>query len=199
MSPKKAGKRCNLERQLEFGWSTRQVTGNTPLAQSRDTPLQSSLPSPDHPETPTATGHGTAGATIDPSVPSAAYAPGHPWHYYPPGDNAPPIPFESIPASESAGRLLADELPKSPVKRILAIRTLLESEQAELVNAHARYQAVVESGAEALSQYDREIAYGGNDELARAGALAILYNQISWRRGRIACLEREQTRGRRTR
>ncbi|QOJ14003.1 MAG: hypothetical protein HRU75_04840 [Planctomycetia bacterium] len=81
------------------------------------------------------------------------------------------------------------ERPKAPAKRIIAARERLESERRELEAARARYQEIIDRGAEALSRYDREIAYGGNDEMARAGTLALLYNQIAWRKGRIACLE----------
>ncbi|KAB2940445.1 MAG: hypothetical protein KJ057_17285 [Phycisphaerae bacterium] len=84
------------------------------------------------------------------------------------------------------------ELPKARAKRIIAVRERLESERRELEAARARYQEIIDRGAEALSRYDREIAYGGNDELARAGTLALLFNQAAWRKGRIACLDPDQ-------
>lgn len=87
------------------------------------------------------------------------------------------------------------DLPKSRAKRIIAVRERLESEQRELEAARLRYQEIIDRGAEALSRYDREIAYGGNDELARAGTLALLFNQAAWRKGRIASLERQHSRG----
>lgn len=90
---------------------------------------------------------------------------------------------------------MEQELPKPRAKRIIAARERLESEQRELEAARVRYQEIIDRGTEALSRYDREIAYGGNDELARAGTLALLFNQAAWRKGRIACLEREQPRG----
>jgi hypothetical protein len=80
-------------------------------------------------------------------------------------------------------------LPKPRAKRIIAVRDRLESERRELGEARVLYQEIIDRGAAALSRYDREIAYGGNDEMARAGTLALLYNQIAWRKGRIACLE----------
>ena len=121
-----------------------------------------------------------------------SYGPGHPWHYYREGDNAPPVPFDDIPASEESGRAMERELPKSGARRIVAVRDRLESERRELDQARIRYQEIIDRGAEALSRYDREIAYGGNDYMARAGTLALLFNQAAWRKGRIACLERER-------
>ncbi len=125
----------------------------------------------------------------------SSYGPGHPWHYLPQGDNASPVPFEDIPASDESARAMERDLPKARAKRIIAVRERLESERRELDEARVRYQEIIDRGAEALSRYDREIAYGGNDELARAGTLALLFNQAAWRKGRIACLEREQSRG----
>lgn len=113
----------------------------------------------------------------------------------PQGDNASPVPFEDIPASEESARAMERELPKPRAKRIIAVRERLESERRELDQARVRYQEIIDRGAEALSHYDREIAYGGNDELARAGTLALLFNQAAWRKGRIACLELEHSRG----
>ncbi|MCC7290437.1 MAG: hypothetical protein IT449_00075 [Phycisphaerales bacterium] len=125
-----------------------------------------------------------------PPLPSEySYGPGHPWHYYREGDNAPPIPFDDIPASEESGRAIKCELPKPKAKRIIAIRERLVSERCELDDARLRYQEIIERGAAALSRYDREIAYGGNDEMARAGTLALLFNQVAGRKGRIAFLE----------
>lgn len=121
------------------------------------------------------------------------YAPGHPWHYYRLGDNAAPLPFDTIPASDEAGRALARELPKSHTKRLLKARELLAAERQGLEDDRGRYQQIVERGADALSSYDRDIACAGNDEMARAEALAMNVNHIAWRRGRIAWLERESS------
>jgi hypothetical protein len=126
------------------------------------------------------------------------WPPNHPWHYLPKGDDAAPMPFEKIPASREAGRLLAEDLPKARARRIIQARQLQEAERARLEELRERYQDVVTRGALALSRYDREIAYGGNDELARAGTLALLFNQISVTRGRLKFLEveRQGNRGR---
>lgn len=121
------------------------------------------------------------------------YSPNHPWHYIREGDNAIPVPFDEIPPAADYGCSLERELPKPAAKRIIKARHLLGSERGGLEEARTRYEDVISRGVEALSRYDREIAYGGNDELARAGTLALLYNQISWRRGRIAFLEQLQT------
>ncbi len=116
------------------------------------------------------------------------YDPGHPWHYYTAGDNAAPIPFEQIPPCGDAGRWLEQELPKNPAKRIAKMRELLEREEQQLGADRQRYDEIIAHGAEALSRYDREIAYGGNDELARASSIALKYNHIRLGLSRIAWL-----------
>ncbi|MBX3396718.1 MAG: hypothetical protein KF841_15280 [Phycisphaerae bacterium] len=122
------------------------------------------------------------------------YRPNHPWHYLGDGDNAPPVPFDDIPPAEDYDGSVERDLPKPAAKRIIKARQLLDAERGGLEQARTRYEDVITRGVEALSRYDREIAYGGNDELARAGTLALLYNQIAWRKGRIACLEQLQSR-----
>jgi hypothetical protein len=77
---------------------------------------------------------------------------------------------------------------------MVKVRKLLEAERKDIEETHKRYQDIIEHGAGALSRYDREIAHRGNDEMARAQSLALLFNQIKWRLGRIAILEREQSR-----
>lgn len=89
---------------------------------------------------------------------------------------------------------MAADLPKPRAKRLARARELLTTEQKDLTATEQRYMDVVERGADALSEYDRTIAYGGNAELARASTLALLYNQIAWRRGRVDCLQRESGR-----
>lgn len=116
------------------------------------------------------------------------YDPGHPWHYYAAGDHAPPIPFDQIPPCEDAGRWLEQALPRNPAKRVAKMRELLEHEELQLAADRQRYDEIIARGAEALSRYDREIAYGGNDELARASSLALKYNHIRLGLGRIAWL-----------
>lgn len=120
----------------------------------------------------------------------SVYEPTHPWHYYHEGDNAQPIPFDQIEPSNEYVRCTKHDLPKSTAKRIIKARQLLEFDRRELEQAKAHYEDVISRGAEALSRYDREIAYGGNDDIARASTIALLYRQIAWRLGRIAYLER---------
>lgn len=122
------------------------------------------------------------------------YEAGHPWHYLPEGDNAPPLPFEDIEPNEEASRSIESDLPKAPARRVAKVRQMLDDERKGLQETRIRYKDVVARGAEALSRYDCEIAYGGNEQLARAGTLALLVNQISWRLGRIAYLERQPIR-----
>lgn len=123
------------------------------------------------------------------------YELGHPWHYLERGDNATPPRATQVPPNPQAGSAVGRDLPKQPAKRIVAARTLLDRDQAKLAETIREYEAVVERGADALSQYDREIAYRGDLEMARAGTIAILYNQIAWWRGRVQALERETDRG----
>ncbi len=122
------------------------------------------------------------------------YPPNHPWRYIRAGDDAPPVPFDDIPPAEDYDGSVERDLPKPAAKRIVKARQILEAERRDLEQARLHYEDVIACGAEALSRYDREIAYGGNDELARAGTLALLYNQIAWRKGRIAYLEQLQSR-----
>lgn len=179
--------------QLRFNWTDSTSTRQSPLREQVRT-------SAGEPAAANAAPHPapTIPPSHEPGSPDSAgssYGPGHPWRYLPQGDNASPVPFEDIPASEESARAMERELPKPRAKRIIAVRERLESEQRELEAARLRYQEIIDRDAKALSRYDREIAYGGNDELARAGTLALLFNQAAWRKGRIACLEREHSRG----
>lgn len=120
---------------------------------------------------------------------------GHPWHYLERGDNATPSPASLVPPNPTARSAVERDLPRQPAKRIVAARSHLEHDQAKLAETIREYEAVVERGADALSQFDREIAYRGDLEMARAGSIAILYNQIAWWRGRVQALEGETDRG----
>lgn len=120
--------------------------------------------------------------------PSHRYDPGHPWHYYHQGDNAPPIPVEDIEADADGGRFIERDLPKNRAKRTQRIREMLETERIRVAEDKQRYQEIVKRGAEALSRYDREIAHS-SDEMARATALSLKYNHIRWGLSRLAWLE----------
>lgn len=125
-------------------------------------------------------------------APGCRYDPGHPWHYYHEGDNAPPIAVEDIPPDLGAGAYIERDLPKNHVKRARRICELLQSERERLEEDRRRYQDIVERGAEALSRYDREIAHT-SDAMARATALALKFNHIRWGAGRVAWLQRHQS------
>lgn len=116
------------------------------------------------------------------------YDPGHPWHYYWAGDGAEPLPLEQIPPADDAERCLEHHLPKNPAKRRARMHELLGSETRRLDEDCRRYDEVVTRGAEALSPFDRDIAYGGNDELAIASTIALKYNQIRIGLGRVRWL-----------
>lgn len=122
--------------------------------------------------------------------PPDAYDPTHPWHYLPQGDGALPVPMNQIPTDEDAGGFLENSLPKNPKKRLERIRQMLGEEREHLAADKLRYVEVVERGANALSRYDREIAYA-NDEIAVACTLALKYRHISLGLGRIAWLEQQ--------
>jgi len=121
-------------------------------------------------------------------APTHRYDPGHPWHYYHEGDDAPPIPVEDIEPDLEAGRFLERDLPKNRVKRTARIRELLATERERVEEDKRRYQEIVERGAEALSRYDREIAHS-SDAMARATALSLKYNHIRYGLGRLAWLQ----------
>jgi len=118
------------------------------------------------------------------------YPPTHPWHYYHAGDNSPPVPVDQIPSDEDAGRYLENGLPKNPAKRLAKLEEWLAREQKQLEVDRVRYADIVERGAEALSRYDREIAYT-SDAMARAGALSLKYRHISLALGRLRWIEDE--------
>lgn len=128
-----------------------------------------------------------ADCTIEPKD---RYAPGHPWHYLPEGDNAAPVPVDSIEPDIDIGKFIERELPKNPAKRREKLRTMLTHEQARLEEDQRRYQEIAEKGAEALSRYDREIAHT-SDEMARATALSLKYNHLQYGLGRVAWIRQQ--------
>ena len=78
-----------------------------------------------------------------------------------------------------------------PLVSQYAGQQMLTGQRSQLAEDEKRYQRLIEDGVAALSQYEREIAHGGNDDLAWASAIAIKYNHISGARGRIRWLERQ--------
>lgn len=118
-----------------------------------------------------------------------AYAPGHPWHYYHKGDAADPIPTGEIPAADIKPEQLGVKLSKEVEKRHAKLRSMLEDARRQLQEDERRYDELIEKGVDALSDYDKNIAYSGNDELAWASAIALKYNHIRFAKGRIALLD----------
>jgi hypothetical protein len=169
--------RSRQKGQLLFDWS-----------KSGDAPVPSPLPQPDVHESANGAPDGQA------LPPALSYPPGHPWHYYRLGGNAAPMPVDAIPPATGIEHTFDRELPKPGPKRIVKARELLHAERRGLEADRQRYQAIVERGADALSRYDREIAHGGDLGMARASALALTFNHVAWRLGRIAVLERELSR-----
>lgn len=124
--------------------------------------------------------------------PSSApqYDPGHPWHYLKRGDGCAPVPLDEIPASECDGRFV-DKLPRDAKKRHARLRELLAEEEQHLQEFSTHYTSLIEQGVSVLSQYDRTIAYGGDDELAFASSVALRFNHIAHSRGRIRWLQQQ--------
>jgi hypothetical protein len=114
------------------------------------------------------------------------YDPGHPWHYYHEGDAAEPMPVANIPA---APRWDLPDPPKNPKKREAFLRQMLADQERQLAADQERYTQLAEKGADALSTYDRTIAYNGNDDLAWAGAVALKFNHIRHGLARVAALQ----------
>lgn len=114
------------------------------------------------------------------------YDPGHPWHYLPCGDGAAPVPFDAIPAATSPPNL--PRLPREHKRRGQQLRSILADAVSELQADELRYCELLERGVDALSEYDRTIAYGGNDQLAWASAVALKYNHVSCAKARMHAL-----------
>ena len=118
------------------------------------------------------------------------YDPGHPWHYYHEGDGAEPMAVEAIPAAAISIDQFGVKWPKNPAKRRTLMQQMLEGQRRQLADDERRYRDLIDRGVEALSQYDREFAHGGNDDLAWASAVALKYNHVAGTRGRIDTLEK---------
>ena len=128
---------------------------------------------------------------VPPALRADAYGPSHPWHYLAAGDGAAPCPVTEITPDEQAGKFLEADLPKNQKKRFMRIRDLLVHEREQLAEDKQRYLDVIARGVDALSRYDREIAYGGNNEIAVASTLALKYRHISLGLGRVAWLQEQ--------
>lgn len=120
-----------------------------------------------------------------------SYDPGHPWHYYYEGDGAEPLPLDSIPARATSLEQFGVKWPTNPTKRRAMMEQMLKAQRDQLALDVGRYRELIDQGVEALTRYDREIAHGGNDDLALASSIALKYTHISSGRGRVQCLERQ--------
>jgi hypothetical protein len=122
---------------------------------------------------------------------SSEYDPGHQWHYFDQGGGAEPLPLDAIPARLVGTEPFNVKWPKAVVKRRAMMEQMLANQRLQLTDDEQRYQTLLKDGVEALSRYDREIAHGGNDELAWASAIALKFNHVSGGRGRILWLEQQ--------
>lgn len=116
---------------------------------------------------------------------SADYDPGHPWHYCERGDAAEPLPLDAIPARPITIEQFGVKWPKAPAKRRALMQQMLAGQRTQLAEDEKRYKQLTDEGADALSQYDREIAHGGDNELAWASAVAMKFNHVAGGRGRV--------------
>jgi hypothetical protein len=130
-------------------------------------------------------------ATDEPRYTLRGYSPGHPWYYLARGDEAAVIPVDQIPPPFPADWFAPRTLPTNRAKRIVQLRSLYEEEQLTLAADRRRYEQIIEEGVSVLSWYDREVAYGGDAELAWAGSIALAYNHIVFRLGRVGWLRKE--------
>lgn len=96
-----------------------------------------------------------------------SYEPDHPWHYYARGDGADPIPLAEIPAGEARHSIESLKLPKDRKKRTAKLSQLLTDHEGSLREDEERYLKLIARGVDELSEYDRNIAYGGDLELVR--------------------------------
>jgi hypothetical protein len=116
---------------------------------------------------------------------SLQYDPGHPWHYYHEGDAAEPIPAHKIPA---APKYELPAAPKNPRKRLEFFQQMFVDQEKQFQEDMDRYTELADKGAEALSDYDRNIAHDGNEDLAWASAIALKFNHIRYGQARMAAL-----------
>jgi hypothetical protein len=122
---------------------------------------------------------------------SSGFDASHPWHYYREGDAAEPIPAEQIPPHAPGENDVPFKLPKNPSKRSEALRQWLADQRRQLEEDCRRYAELLEHRIDALSDYDRNIAHGGNEDMAWSTAVALKYNHIRLGKGRVAWLEKQ--------
>lgn len=113
------------------------------------------------------------------------YDPGHPWHYYHEGDAREPMPVDDIPPAPDP---VLPTAPRNPKKRLEFFRRALADQEQQLAQDKHRYRELIDNGPDALSDYDRNIAHDGNDELAWASAMALKFNHIRHGLGRVTAL-----------
>lgn len=130
-------------------------------------------------------------ATNEPRQTWRGYSPGHPWYYLARGDEAAVIPVDQIPPPLSADWFAPMKQPTNRAKRMVRLRSLYEVERLALAADRRRYEEIIEEGVSAMSWYDREVAYGGDTELAWACSIALAYNHVVYRLGRLSWLRQE--------
>jgi hypothetical protein len=119
------------------------------------------------------------------------YEPGHPWHYLAQGDSRSPVPVDEISPGPVDAATAAAKLPKDRATREKKLRALRAHQKSRLAADRQRYTQLVDLGAAALSDFDRNIAYAGDEELAWASAVALAYTSIRSGLGRLAWIEHQ--------
>ena len=119
------------------------------------------------------------------------YDPGHPWHYLYRGDGQKPVPVDGIRPGPREMKPSTTRLPRDRAKRLKKLRDMRAERQARLEADRRRYVQLVEMGAAALSEFDRSIAHGGDEELAWASAVALVYTHIRNGLGWLAWAEQQ--------
>lgn len=116
------------------------------------------------------------------------YGRGHPWHYYSEGDGRKPVPDDEIEPAHVDVAFLG-KLPKDRARRRAKLELVARDQSAQLRQDRERYRELIRDGHVALSDYDRNIAHGGNAELAWASSVALKYTHIRNSLGRLRLVE----------
>lgn len=105
------------------------------------------------------------------------YSPGHPWYY------------------KLGGKILTiDEIEPMDVdpemfaycrKRYKSASEMLAAHEASFAREAVLYNDLVARGIEAVSKFDRECAYGGDDQMAYCGSLSLVHNHLCYDKGYI--------------
>ncbi|MEM8495443.1 MAG: hypothetical protein AAF663_08665 [Planctomycetota bacterium] len=114
---------------------------------------------------------------------------GHPWHYLYEGDRATPVPVDQIEPSDKVHQFDI-KLPKDEHRKRERLESMHREAVKQLERDRQRYEDLRLSGTDAISEYDRTIAYGGNLQLAWASSTAMKFCHVRHSLARVAELNR---------